>query len=62
MNEEFLKLGKIGNNYRIRHHETWAFELTPEHINYFFFRMLSLIDLCLVFLNQKEETVEDLFA
>ncbi len=55
INEEFLKLGKVGNTYRIRHHETWAFDLTPEHINYFFFRMLSLIDLCLVFLNKQEE-------
>lgn len=60
MNEEFLKLGKIGNTYRIRHHETWAFDLTSEHTNYFFFRMLSLVDLCLVFLNKKEEEV-DLF-
>lgn len=61
MNEEFLKLGKIGNNYRIRHHETWVFELTSEHINYFFFRMLALVDLCLVFLNQREEENAELF-
>lgn len=61
INEEFLKLGKIGNTYRIRHHETWAFDLTPEHTNYFFFRMLSLIDLCLVFLNKQGQEGNNLF-
>lgn len=61
INEEFLKLGKIGNNYRIRHHETNKKELTPVHLNYFFFRMLSLIDLCLVFLKEEEIEEVDLF-
>lgn len=60
MNEEFDKLTKIGNDYRIRHHETNRKELKPVHLNYFYFRMLSLIDLCLVYL-KKEETLEDLF-
>lgn len=59
INEEFLKLGRIGNDYRIRHHETNKKELTPVHLNYFFFRMLALIDLCLSFLNNEEEA--DLF-
>ena len=59
INEEFLKLGKIGNKYRIRHHEVYIFELTSEHLNYFFFRMLSLIDLCLVFLNKENTTNYD---
>jgi len=59
MNEEFLKLGNIGNTYRIRHHEVYIFELTSEHLNYFFFRMLSLIDLCLVFLNKERITNSD---
>jgi hypothetical protein len=60
INEEFDKLTTIGNDYRIRHHETNRKELMPVHLNYFYFRMLSLIDLCLVYL-KKEETVEDLF-
>ena len=60
MNEEFDKLTKIGNDYRIRHHEKNRKELKPVHLNYFYFRMLSLIDLCLVYL-KKEETSEDLF-
>jgi hypothetical protein len=35
-------------NYRIRHHETDKKEITNKnHVNYLFFRMLSLIDLCL---------------
>lgn len=59
--EEFDKLTKIGNNYRIRHHETGKKELTPVHINYFFFKMLSLIDLCLTFLQQEEIEDQDLF-
>src|ERR1035437_37578 len=51
--EEFKKLTSIGNNYRIRHHETDKLEITdPKHINYLFFRMLTLIDLCLVKLKE----------
>jgi len=61
IDEEFSKLSKIGNNYRIRHHETDKNELTPIHMNYFFFRMLSLIDLCLVFLKEEEIENVDLF-
>lgn len=60
INEEFNILTKIGNNYRIRHHEIDKKELTEQHRNYFFFRMLSLIDLCLSFIN-KEEIEVDLF-
>ena len=59
IDEEFHKLTKIGNDYMIRHHETNRKELKPIHLNYFYFRMLSLIDLCLVYL-KKEETLEDL--
>ena len=47
-NAEFTILTKIGNNYRIRHHETDKKEITDnKHLNYLFFRMLTLIDLCL---------------
>lgn len=58
LNSEFRALSDIGNNYRIRHHEVGKKELTFKHINYFFFRMLSLIDLCLVFLNEEENVVK----
>lgn len=61
INEEFQRLTNIGNGYRIRHHETGKRELTPEHENYFFFRLLSFIDLCLVFLNKHGEPDNDLF-
>ncbi len=54
LENEFKNLTKVGNNYRIRHHETDKSELQNEHINYFFFRMLSLIDLCLMYLNEEE--------
>ncbi|MFH0710843.1 MAG: hypothetical protein V2A75_11610 [Pseudomonadota bacterium] len=57
IDHEFKVLTKIGNEYRIRHHEMDKLELTIEHQNYFFFRMLTLIDLCLVFLNESE--IED---
>ena len=58
LDSEFRALSDIGNNYRIRHHEVGKKELTFKHINYFFFRMLSLIDLCLVFLNEEENIVK----
>ena len=54
LNTEFKALSDIGNNYRIRHHEVGKKELTSKHINYFFFRMMSLIDLCLMYLNEEE--------
>lgn len=49
----FQKFTKIGNDYRIRHHETNKKEITDtKHIDYLFFSMLSLLDLCLTALNQ----------
>ncbi len=54
LENEFKNLTKIGNNYRIRHHETDKNELNSKHINYFFFRMMTLIDLCLMYLNEEE--------
>jgi len=51
---EFKLLTKIGNEYRIRHHETDKIEVTKsKHIDYLFFRMLSLIDLCIKSINEK---------
>lgn len=52
---EFSILTKIGNNYRIRHHETDKKEIIEtKHFNYLFFRMLSLIDLCVTSINEKK--------
>jgi hypothetical protein len=51
---EFKLLTKIGNDYRIRHHETNKIEVSKsKHIDYLFFRMLSLIDLCIKSINEK---------
>jgi len=50
--DEFKKLTFVGNNYRIRHHETDKIEIKNLKLqSYLFFRMLSLIDLCLMNLN-----------
>jgi len=51
---EFKLLTKIGNEYRIRHHETDKIEVSKsKHIDYLFFRMLSLIDLCIKSINER---------
>lgn len=50
LDEEFLTLTKIGNNYRIRHHETNKIEITIDHYEYFFNRCLSVISLALKYL------------
>ncbi len=45
---EFKKLTEIGNSFAIRHSERGQKELKkPEHIDYIFYRMASLIHLCL---------------
>lgn len=50
-NEEFLALTRIGNNYRIRHHETDKVDITDSrHYDYFFNRCLSLIALAIQYL------------
>lgn len=49
--EEFLKLSKIGNSFRIRHHETDKTEITDlRHYDYFFNRCLSIIALSIQYL------------
>lgn len=54
INDEFEILTKFGNDYRIRHHETNKKEIkNPKHLNYLFFRMLSLIDLCLTSIDEN---------
>jgi len=55
IDSEFKTLTHLGNSYRIRHHETDKKELTNKHINYFYFRMLSLIDLYLMYYNEIEK-------
>ena len=48
---EFEALTKIGNNYRIRHHETNKIDITdPRHYDDFFNRCLSLIALAIQYL------------
>ena len=50
-NEEFLALTKIGNNFRIRHHETDKIEIIDNrYYDYFFNRCLSLIALAIQYL------------
>jgi hypothetical protein len=49
--EEFLKLTKIGNNFRIRHHETNKTDIIDNnYYDYFFHRCYALIDLALKYL------------
>ena len=48
---EFMRLKDIGNNYRIRHHETDKIEITDvRYYDYFFNRCLSLIALAIQYL------------
>lgn len=50
-NAEFKALTKIGNDYRIRHHETNKIDITdPRYYDYFFNRCLSLIALAIQYL------------
>lgn len=49
--EEFRKLTKIGNDFRIRHHETNKIEINDDrYYDYFFNRCLSLIALAVQYL------------
>lgn len=49
--EEFQKLTKIGNSFRIRHHETNKIDITDRrYYDYFFNRCLSLIALAVQYL------------
>lgn len=50
-NSEFILLSKIGNNYRIRHHETNKIDITDvRYYDYLFNRCLSLIALAIKYL------------
>ena len=49
--EEFKALTKIGNNFRIRYHETNKIDITDlRHYDYFFSRCLSLIAIAIEYL------------
>jgi hypothetical protein len=49
--DEFLKLTKIGNDFRIRHHETSKIDIIDNnYYDYFFHRCYALIDLTLKYL------------
>lgn len=51
-NNEFKVLTAIGNNFRIRHHETDKIDITDtRYYDYFFNRCLSLIALAIQYLN-----------
>ncbi len=51
LDAEFKALTEIGNNYRIRHHETNKIDITDyRHYDYFFNRCLSLIALAIQYL------------
>ena len=51
-NEEFLKLTKIGNEYRIRHHETNKVNIIDSnYYDYLFQRCFALVDLALKYLD-----------
>ena len=49
--EEFAKLTKLGNDYRIRHHETDKIEIIDNnYYDYFYQRCFALINLALRYL------------
>ena len=51
-NNEFLKLRDIGNQYRIRHHETNQIDIIDSrYYDYLFNRCLSLIALAIQYLD-----------
>jgi hypothetical protein len=54
LESEFRTLTSIGNNYRIRHHEQGKKSLTEnDQIDYLYFRVLTLIDLCIKSINKN---------
>ncbi|MFE4522010.1 AbiJ-NTD4 domain-containing protein [Cytobacillus firmus] len=54
LNDEFTALTKIGNDYQIRHFETNKIQIkSMKQVDYLFYRMIALIDLCLDDLNIK---------
>lgn len=55
LEDEFKKLTDIGNKYQIRHFETSKIKISSlKQIDYLFYRMISLIDLCLDIVNNEK--------
>lgn len=51
INAEMTYLTKVGNRYRIRHHETDKIEISSSHhIDYLFYRMMSMISLLIKYI------------
>ena len=54
LNNEFITLTKIGNDFQIRHFESDKFQIKDNKIlDDLFYRMLALIDLCISKLNKS---------
>lgn len=54
LNAEFFELGKIGNNYQIRHFETGKLPISDLRLKeYWYQRCLSLINLSIKFIEDK---------
>lgn len=54
LNTEFKTLTDIGNEYQIRHFEQGKIKLTTmKQVDYLFYRMISLIDLCMERVNNE---------
>ena len=52
--KEFLELTEIGNNFRIRHHETTKIDIEDiRHYDYFYRRCLSLISIAIQYLDNS---------
>jgi len=55
INNEFRELTSIGNSYNIRHYEQDKIIITEDkHIEYLFFRMLALLNLCIENIHENE--------
>ena len=53
-NEEFKALRNIGNNFRIRHHETTKVDITDDRqYDYFYKRCLALISTAVQYLEKR---------
>ena len=55
IDNEFKELTSIGNNYNIRHHEQDKIIISEnKHIEYLFFRMIALLNLCVENIHERE--------
>ncbi|PWK07036.1 AbiJ-NTD4 domain-containing protein [Tumebacillus permanentifrigoris] len=55
LDTEFIALTNIGNNFQIRHFETGKIKITTmKQIDYLFYRMVALIDLCMDKVNNEK--------